>query len=74
MEAWFGPDGAVWSSTVVHIPVGRWKPPYAIAYVDLDDGPRVLAHLGPAAVLPPGTRIRVRGGTESGDILVEPIE
>ena len=70
-EAWFGPGGTVWSSTVVHIPVGRWTPPYAIAYVDLDEGPRVLAHLESPEVLAPGTRVRVRGATESGDILVE---
>ena len=70
-EAWFGPGGTVWSSTVVHIPVGRWTPPYAIAYVDLDEGPRVLAHLESPEVLAPGTRVSVRGATESGDILVE---
>jgi uncharacterized protein len=70
-DAAFGPGGAVWSSTVVHIPVGKWSPPYAIAYVDLDEGPRVLAHLDEARVLAPGTRVRVRGATESGDILVE---
>ena len=71
IDAAFGPGGAVWSSTVVHIPVGRWKPPYAIAYVDLDDGPRVLAHLQHPVVLPPGTRVRVSGRTENGDIVVE---
>jgi uncharacterized OB-fold protein len=68
-EAWFGPGGTVWSSTVVHIPVGKWTPPYAIAYVDLDDGPRVLAHLVEPRVLRPGARVRVAGATDSGDVL-----
>lgn len=65
----FGPLGTVWSSTVVHIPVGRWVPPYAIAYVDLDQGPRVLAHLEQCAVLAPGRRVRIGGASEQGDIL-----
>jgi uncharacterized OB-fold protein len=67
-EAFFGPGGIVWSSTVVHIPVGKWRPPYALAYVDLEDGPRVLAHLERAAVVPPGTRVRIIGDGE--DIVV----
>ncbi len=64
----FGPRGVVWSSTVVHIPVGKWTPPYALAYVDLENGPRVLAHLDETAVLPPGARVRIVG--ESDDIVV----
>jgi uncharacterized OB-fold protein len=66
----FGPLGTVWSSTLVHIPVGRWKPPYALAYVDLDDGPRVLAHLQSAVALKAGARIRILGGDEGGDLIV----
>lgn len=65
----FGPGGTVWSSTQVQIPVGRWQPPYTVAYVDLDDGPRVLAHL-PAPVRG-GTRVRVVSG-EEGNLLMEP--
>jgi uncharacterized OB-fold protein len=68
-EAWFGPAGTVWSSTVVHIPVGKWVPPYAIAYVDLDEGPRVLAHLAEPRVLAPGARVRLQGASEGGDVL-----
>jgi uncharacterized protein len=66
----FGPGGTVWSSTLVHIAVGRWKPPYALAYVDLDEGPRVLAHLDVPATLRAGARVRIVGGDEGGDLIV----
>lgn len=35
----FGPTGTVWSWTVVRIPVADLEAPYALAFVDLDDGP-----------------------------------
>ncbi len=66
----FGPGGTVWSSTLVHIPVGRWKPPYALAYVDLDEGPRVMAHLQEPVKLRVGTRVRIVGGDEGGDLIM----
>jgi uncharacterized OB-fold protein len=69
-EAEFGPGGTVWSSTLVHIPVGRWTPPYALAYVDLDEGPRVLAHLQTPIAVAMGTRVHVVGGDEGGDLVV----
>jgi uncharacterized OB-fold protein len=68
----FGPEGTVWASTVVHLPVGRREPPFAIAYVDLDDGPRVLTHLTAPAVLPAGTEVRLVGD-DAGDILAEAV-
>jgi uncharacterized protein len=58
----FGPGGTVWSATVVRIPVADRTPPYALAYVDLDEGPRVLAHSADA--LPVGARVRVRDTAE----------
>lgn len=72
----FGPDGTVWSSTVVRIPVPGRTPPYGLAYVDLDDGPRVLAHvLGDAAAahepVPIGSRVRLAGVSADGDVQVE---
>lgn len=67
----FGPGGTVWSSTLLHIPVGRWKPPYALAYIDLDDGPRVLGHLQHPAIERAGTRVRIVGG-DDGDLIVMP--
>lgn len=62
----FGPGGTVWSATVVRVAVAGHTPPYALAYVDLDAGPRVLAHVaGPAGTAPPiGSRVRL---VPSGD-------
>lgn len=68
----FGPDATVVAATVVRIPVGDRVPPYALAHVDLDDGPRVLVHLTPPDhAPPPGTRVRVCGTTALGDVLVQ---
>lgn len=70
-EATFGPLGVVWSSTVVRIPVGERKPPYALAYVDLDDGPRILAHvLGEPVAAPVGSKVRLVAPVD-GDVVVE---
>ena len=83
LPASFGPTGTVWSSTVVRVPVPGRTPPYALAYVDLHDGPRVLVHVEVAASadpagpsdaivsrLKPGTAVVVRGSTADGDVLV----
>ncbi len=69
----FGPDGTVWSSTVVRIAVSGRTPPYALAYVDLDDGPRVLAHVTGAAgaPVPIGSRVRLSPPSSDGDIVME---
>jgi hypothetical protein len=64
----FSPSGAAWSSTVVAIPVGERRPPFGIAYLDLDDGPRVMVHLDEPAVLPLGARLRITG-TDRGDLV-----
>ncbi|MFC9357936.1 Zn-ribbon domain-containing OB-fold protein [Rhodococcus sp. NPDC057014] len=64
----FARTGETWSSTVVAIPVGTRRPPFGLAYVDLDDGPRVLVHLGEPAVLEIGTRLEVTG-TDDGDLV-----
>ena len=77
----FGPGGTVWSSTVVRIQVPGRTPPYALAYVDLDDGPRVLAHT--AEQQPVGSRVRLLGPStrhlmghpcdgDDGDVRAEP--
>lgn len=75
-EQRFGPDGTVFASTVVRIPVGGRTPPYALAYVDLDDGPRVLVATPPApgaetTAVPVGSRVRLTGTSEDGDPVVE---
>jgi len=70
----FGPAGTVWSSTVVRVPVPGRTPPYVLAYVDLDEGPRVLAHVaGAGATAPPiGSTVHVSGVGAHGDLEVEP--
>ena len=71
----FGPRGVVWSSTVVRVPVPGRTPPYAVAYVDLDDGPRLLAHVRQPTEavdrVSPGTPVELVGTTDAGDPLVE---
>jgi uncharacterized OB-fold protein len=62
--------GVVFSSTVVAIPVGQRRPPFGLAYLDLDDGPRLLVHLAEPKVLPLGARLRIVG-TDGGDLVAE---
>ena len=73
VPASFGPAGTVWSSTVVRIPVPGRTSPYPLAYVDLDDGPRILAHVvdsGDTAA-PVGGRVRLVAPSADGDLQVE---
>ena len=65
----FGPGGTVFSATVLRVPVPGRTPPYGLAYVDLDDGPRILAHVlghdeGPLA---PNDPVELSGTTAEGD-------
>jgi uncharacterized protein len=71
----FGPRGVVWSSTVVRVSVQGRPFPYSIAYVDLTDGPRLLAHVDSKAdtALPVGTRIMLAGLSTRGDLIVRPV-
>lgn len=66
----FATTGTAWTSTVVAIPVGERRPPFGLAYLDLDDGPRVLVHLAEPRVLELGARLRITG-TDRGDLLAE---
>jgi hypothetical protein len=72
-EVLFSSLGTVWSSTVVRIPVPGRMPPYALAYVDLDDGPRVLAHIdgGTDSPVPVGSRVELAAPSDNGDLRVE---
>ena len=65
----FGPGATVFSSTVLEIPTPGRKPPYALAYVDVDAGPRVLVHLFGelSEPLAPGRRVELCGFTDHGD-------
>jgi len=68
----FGPAGTVFSSTVLHIPVPGRPPPTCLAYVDLDDGPRILAHVHLDMELPPlpGDQVFLEGRNSLGDPMV----
>lgn len=64
----FGPGGVVWSSTVVRIPLPGRVPPYVLAYVDFEGGPRVLAHVhGDDEAAKPGIPVVLVGVTDQGD-------
>lgn len=70
--ATFGPGGTVFSSTVLRIPVPGRTPPFTLAYVDVDDGPRILAHVdGSDEALVPESRVALSGWTELGDPAVQ---
>ena len=71
VEELFGPTGTVWSSTVVRVPTPSRTPPYGLAYVDLDGGPRVLAHAAGTEPMPVGARVRLLGLSPEGDVEVE---
>ncbi|MEM9042413.1 MAG: OB-fold domain-containing protein [Actinomycetota bacterium] len=73
VDATFGPRGTVWSATTVHIRVGDRRPPFALAYVDLDGGPRVLAHVDGPDTPPVGSTVRVTGAPD-GDVVVQRVE
>jgi uncharacterized OB-fold protein len=66
------PVGTVWSSTIVHLPVGPYEAPFGLAYVDLDAGARVLAHTpgdaATVALVAPETRVRLEPN-EHGDLV-----
>ncbi|WP_288336974.1 Zn-ribbon domain-containing OB-fold protein [uncultured Gordonia sp.] len=65
--AGFTPVGTVWAATTVRIPVGRWSAPFGLAYVDVDDGPRVLVHV--AADPAPHAGDRVSFHDRDGDLV-----
>jgi uncharacterized protein len=71
----FARTGTVFSGTVLRIPVGDRQPPISLAYVDLDDGPRVLGHgRDPERVLRPAERVTLVGTTAAGDPCFAPDE
>lgn len=74
-RAVFGPAATVFAATVLRVPVEGRTPPYAMAYVDLDDGPRILAHVDQSEhVLPPGRRVRLAGTSDLGDPVVAALD
>jgi uncharacterized protein len=65
-----GPGGRVWAATVVRIPVPGRTPPYGLAYVDLENGPRVLAHTVGEEPLAVGQEVRLAAPGAEGDLTV----
>lgn len=65
----FGPDGVVWAAATVHLAVDHRRPPFTLAYVDLDGGPRVLALVDAADTPAVGTRVSIVDERD-GDVLV----
>jgi uncharacterized OB-fold protein len=61
----------VWSSATVHLRVGHRLPPFTLAYIDLDHGPRILARVRPDLELACGSRVRIVD-TDDGDVVVSP--
>ncbi len=56
--------GTLYSYSVIHVDAPGFKAPYAVAYVDLSEGPRVFGHLdgwqkGP---IPLDTPVEIYGG------------
>lgn len=66
----FGPGGVVWSSARVRLRVLHRRAPYTLAYVDLDDGPRILARLAAPVILPPGVRVEIIDSID-GDLIAD---
>jgi hypothetical protein len=56
---------------MVHVALPGRTPPYVLAYVNLDDGPRVLAHVtGVSQRLAVGARVSLQLPDEGGDVTV----
>ena len=66
----FQPGGVVWSATVLRVALPDRPPPTSLAYVDIDDGPRVLGHVADRTDdrLRAGDRVKLTGLTEAGDL------
>jgi uncharacterized OB-fold protein len=68
---YFGPEGRVWSWTMVAVDVDGREAPYPIAYLDLDGGPRVLVHPPREHRPRVGDRLRLTGRDELGDVTAD---
>lgn len=68
----FGPRGVVFASTVLRVSVLDRKPPVALAYLDLLDGPRVLVHSSSDHPLPVGSPAKLVAG--DADLWAEPVD
>lgn len=74
-EETFATQGEVWASTCLRVRVPGHEPPFAVAYVVLDDdGPRILVHTPGDQPLPPGSRARVVDVSADGDPIATAID
>lgn len=74
-EAEFATAGEVWASTCLRVRVPGHQPPFAVAYLVLDEqGPRVLVHTPGDEPLAPGTRARITAVSDEGDLVATSIE
>lgn len=72
MAATFGPTGTVWSFTTVHVAADSHDTPYTLAYLDLDDGPRLMVELvGDASTARVGAPARLCPETSLGNPAAE---
>lgn len=63
----FSPAGEVFASTCLRVRVPGYAPPFAMAYVVLDQGPRILVHTPGEQPVRPGTRVVITGVSAQGD-------
>jgi uncharacterized OB-fold protein len=66
-EDTFATSGVVFASTCMRVRVPGHTPPFAMAYLVLDGGPRILVHTGTERLVP-GTRATIKEVTEEGDL------
>ena len=72
MPATFGPIGTVWSHTTVHVAADSHDTPYTLAYLDLDEGPRLLVELvGDVSTVSVGASARLCPETSLGNPAAE---
>jgi uncharacterized OB-fold protein len=62
-----GDRGKLYSYSVVHQAPKGWNVPYALGYVDLSDGVRVLAHVGPIDKLAMDLPVKLAVGVVGSD-------
>lgn len=73
VESELGPYGRLYTFAVVHQAPVPFTPPYAIGYVDLDEGVRVFAQLEELENLVEGRRVELVVGTLYTDPEGEPV-
>jgi len=62
----------VWSSATVHLRIGELAPPFVLAYIDVDAGPRVLAQVVGGNEVTAGGLVRFTG-EENGNLTVKAV-